>query len=66
MLFVMDIGNTNIHVGIYKGKELLKDWHIKTDKEKTGQQYRKEISSKLHGVKPRGGHATLRGVKLTT
>ena len=39
MLLAIDIGNTTIAVGVFKGKKLLKDWRIKTDKEKTGDEY---------------------------
>jgi type III pantothenate kinase len=39
MLLAFDIGNTTIAVGVFKGKKLLKDWRIKTDKEKTGDEY---------------------------
>lgn len=39
MLLAFDIGNTTIAVGVFRGKKLLKDWRIKTDKEKTGDEY---------------------------
>lgn len=38
MLLAIDIGNTNIHVGIYK-KDLLFDWRISTDLKKTSDEY---------------------------
>ena len=39
MLLAFDIGNTTIAVGVFKGKKLIKGWRIKTDKEKTGDEY---------------------------
>ncbi|QJA09725.1 type III pantothenate kinase [Romboutsia sp. CE17] len=45
MLLVFDVGNTNMVLGIYKGKELIKDWRINTDKEKTSDEYGILISS---------------------
>ena len=45
MLLVFDVGNTNMVLGIYKNKELIKDWRINTDKEKTSDEYGILISS---------------------
>ena len=45
MLLVFDVGNTNMVLGIYKDKELVKDWRINTDKEKTSDEYGILISS---------------------
>jgi len=39
MLLVFDIGNTNIVLGAYVGKELLQHWRISTDRQKTGDEY---------------------------
>lgn len=39
MLLVFDIGNTNIVLGAYEGKELLQHWRISTDRQKTGDEY---------------------------
>ncbi|MBO3443956.1 type III pantothenate kinase [Clostridium sp. CCUG 7971] len=39
MLLVFDVGNTNMVLGIYKNKELIKHWRINTDKEKTSDEY---------------------------
>jgi len=30
MLLVIDVGNTDTVIGIYNGKELVKDWRIRT------------------------------------
>jgi len=45
MLLVFDIGNTNMGLGVFKGKKLLKNWRINTDKEKTSDEYGILISS---------------------
>jgi len=39
MLLAIDVGNTNIVLGIFKGKRLLYDWRIATDKNKTSDEY---------------------------
>lgn len=39
MLLTIDIGNTNIVLGIFKGKELIQHWKIQTEKEKTSDEY---------------------------
>ncbi|WIF95646.1 type III pantothenate kinase [Caminicella sporogenes] len=38
MLLAFDVGNTNIVLGVYKGKELIKHWRISTDKSKTSDE----------------------------
>lgn len=39
MLLVFDIGNSNIVLGTYEGKKLLKHWRVSTDRQKTGDEY---------------------------
>ncbi|MGB8951856.1 MAG: type III pantothenate kinase [Candidatus Aminicenantales bacterium] len=39
MLLALDIGNTTVAIGIFKDKELLKDWKIRTDKDRTCDEY---------------------------
>ena len=39
MLLVVDIGNTNIVLGIYREKELLCHWRISTDRQRTSDEY---------------------------
>ena len=39
MLLVCDVGNTNTVLGVYDGEEIIKDWRIKTDKQKTSDEY---------------------------
>ena len=39
MLLVIDVGNSNIVLGIYDGERLVRDWRISTDKAKTSDEY---------------------------
>lgn len=39
MIFVLDVGNTNIVLGIYKDKQLLMEWRLSTDTGKTSDEY---------------------------
>jgi type III pantothenate kinase len=39
MLLALDVGNTNIAVGIFQGKELSYSWRLKTDRERTADEY---------------------------
>jgi len=39
VLLVVDVGNSNIVLGIYDGERLVKDWRISTDKSKTVDEY---------------------------
>ncbi|MDK2816563.1 MAG: type pantothenate kinase [Moorella sp. (in: firmicutes)] len=39
MLLAIDIGNTNIVIGLYKGKELQCHWRVASDRQKTADEY---------------------------
>ena len=39
MLMVIDIGNTNIVVGLFHGDEMVKDWRLYTDPRRTDDEY---------------------------
>ncbi len=39
MLLAIDIGNTTVALGVFEGKMLLKDWRIRSDREKTADEY---------------------------
>lgn len=39
MLLVIDVGNTNIVLGVYKETELLDHWRISTDRQRTTDEY---------------------------
>jgi len=55
LLLVIDVGNTNIVFGVYRDKELLYDWRIATDKERTSDEYGLlfEQIFKYHGIDPK-------------
>ena len=39
MLLAIDIGNTTVDLGVFEGKRLLKDWRIRSVREKTADEY---------------------------
>lgn len=39
MLLVIDVGNSNTVLGVYRGDELVRDWRIATDKDRTVDEY---------------------------
>jgi type III pantothenate kinase len=39
MLLAIDVGNTNIHLGVYEGAALVDNWRVKTDRERTGDEH---------------------------
>lgn len=39
MILVFDVGNTNIVLGVYENKTLIKHWRISTNREKTTDEY---------------------------
>ena len=39
MLLAFDVGNTTIAIGLFRGRKLVKSWKMKTDSEKTGDEY---------------------------
>ena len=39
MLLVVDVGNTNIVLGVFKGKKLIQNWRMETDKDKSADEY---------------------------
>lgn len=53
MILVIDVGNTNIVLGIYEGTKLLNFWRVKTDADKTSDEYGMIISQlfELQGFK---------------
>lgn len=48
MILVLDVGNTNIVLGIYQGKKLIKSWRMSTDKNKTSDEYGIQIRILFH------------------
>lgn len=39
MLLALDVGNTNISMGLYKGPEMLANWRMTSDRHKTADEY---------------------------
>ena len=39
MLLVIDIGNTNTVIGVYDGRNLVKDWRIRTERRTTEDEF---------------------------
>jgi len=39
MLLAIDIGNSNIVLGVYEGKQLITHWRLQTDAERTADEY---------------------------
>ncbi|MGI6514538.1 MAG: type III pantothenate kinase [Syntrophomonadaceae bacterium] len=39
MILVLDVGNSNIVTGVFKGQELLTHWRIRTDRLRTADEY---------------------------
>ena len=54
MILVLDIGNTNIALGVYRDKEIITSWRISTDREKTSDEYGMLVLQLFHhsDIKP--------------
>ncbi|WP_373897397.1 type III pantothenate kinase [Haloimpatiens sp. FM7315] len=39
MILVLDIGNTNIVIGVYLGNDLIAEWRLSTDSKRTADEY---------------------------
>lgn len=50
MLLAIDVGNTNIVFGAFKGKELIHDWRIASDQNKTSDEYGMLVTEMLDNV----------------
>jgi type III pantothenate kinase len=50
MLLVVDIGNTNIVIGVYRADELLHSWRLTTVKERTADEYRILVAGLLESM----------------
>lgn len=51
MLLAIDMGNTNIVIGVFEGKKLIESWRLSTDKDKTADEYRLLISQLFYHSK---------------
>ena len=52
MLLTIDVGNTQTHIGAYRGDELLEHWRFATRREATGD----ELATTLVGLLALRGH----------
>jgi type III pantothenate kinase len=43
MLLVIDAGNSNLKLGVFRGTELLAQWHLLTERARSAEQYGSEI-----------------------
>ena len=43
MLLAIDAGNTNITLGLFRGKELLAQWRLLTERERSGDEYEADV-----------------------
>lgn len=50
MLLVVDIGNTNTALGIFLEKKLIEDWKIRTERERTSDEYSLTLLSLLNSA----------------
>lgn len=48
MILVLDVGNTNIVIGVYKEKALLHHWRISTSKQQTVDEYGMTLNNLFH------------------
>jgi len=48
MILVLDVGNTNIVLGVFERKKLVRSWRISTNKDKTADEYGIQIRVLFH------------------
>lgn len=58
MILVMDVGNTNIVLGIYKEKDLIYSWRLSTSKDKTSDEYGIQIMQLFDFAQVKKGEIT--------
>lgn len=51
MIFVLDVGNTNIVLGVYEGEELKYHWRMETNRHKTEDEYGMIVKNLFEHVK---------------
>ncbi|HLB11960.1 MAG TPA: type III pantothenate kinase [Dehalococcoidia bacterium] len=49
MLLVMDVGNTNVTLGVFRGEELAASWRLRTEVHRTSDEYAVLLKSLLAG-----------------
>lgn len=48
MILAIDVGNTNIVIGVFDNKKIVESWRLSTDKTKTADEYRLLLSQLLY------------------
>ena len=61
MLLVIDIGNTNIVMGVFRDNRLIKDWRLRTERNTTEDEINITITSLFHqsGIRPENVEKTI-------
>jgi type III pantothenate kinase len=64
MLLAIDAGNTNITLGLFRGAELIAQWRLLTDRERTSDEYEADVQS----VFERAGldHKVVEGIAIAS
>ena len=54
MLLAIDVGNTNLVVGVFEGSKLIESWRLATDNRRSADEYGTMIESMIirEGIKP--------------
>lgn len=63
MLLALDLGNTNLTAGVFRGKELVCQFRMATDHSRTGDQYAADLTAmmQLKGIDPADVHGAILG-----
>lgn len=61
MLLALDVGNTNIVVGVFDGQKLVEHWRVRTDRERTADEHGLLMTHLLQyaGLPPKGVHGII-------
>ena len=63
MLLTLDLGNTNLTAGVFRGEELVCEFRIATDRTRTGDQYAADLFAmlRLYALDPADIHGAILG-----
>ncbi|MBR2338688.1 MAG: type III pantothenate kinase [Clostridia bacterium] len=63
MLLTLDLGNTNLTAGVFRGEELVCEFRMATDRTRTGDQYAIDLLAmmQLKGISPADVHGAIVG-----
>jgi len=64
MLLAIDAGNTNITLGLFRGEELIAQWRLVTDHERSGAEYEADIRGLFEGAGI--DHNEVRGIAIAS